>query len=244
MVNVSRVIGRDIRVFEETTSTNDVVERLARDGVREGIVVFAETQTRGRGRLGRKWVSPARKGLWLSVLLRPPLSPQAATQLTVAAATSLVRAIRQTTSVEAEVKWPNDILIRGKKTAGVLTELSAELDRINHVVLGIGIDVNLSKSDLPAELRATTTSLKIETGCDIRRADLAATLLRELDRDYELICNGAFATLCDECQARCVTLGKRVKIKVGDRVVTGQAVSLDDKGALVFRTDVGHPDRI
>src|SRR5438067_313296 len=111
----TQVVGRDIRVFEETTSTNDVVDRLARDGVREGVVVFAESQTKGRGRLGRKWISPPRKGLWFSVLLRPPLSPQAATQLTVAAATALVRAIRQTTSVEAEVKWPNDILIRGKK---------------------------------------------------------------------------------------------------------------------------------
>src|SRR5882762_141202 len=244
LVNGSRVIGRDIRVFEETTSTNDVVERLARDGVREGVVVFAETQTRGRGRLGRKWISPARKGLWLSVLLRPPLSPQAATQLTVAAATALVRAIRQTTSIEAEVKWPNDILIRGKKAAGVLTELSAELDRINHIVLGIGIDVNLSKSDLPGELRGSTTSLKIETGSDIRRADLAAALLRELDRDYELICSGAFAMLCDEWQARCVTLGKHVKIKVGDRVVSGEAEALDDNGALLLRTEHGHLERI
>src|SRR5256885_2251860 len=192
MVNVSRVIGRDIRVFEETTSTNDLVERLARDGVREGVVAFAETQTRGRGRLGRKWISPPRKGLWLSVLLRPALPPQAATQLTVAAATALVRAIRQSTSLPAEIKWPNDILISGRKTAGVLTELSAELDRINHIILGIGIDVNLSPSDLPPELRGIATSLKIESGSNIHRAELAASLLRELDRDYDLICRGEF----------------------------------------------------
>jgi len=141
LVNGSRVIGRDIRVFEETTSTTDVVERLARDGVREGVVrFFAETQTRGRGRLGRKWISPARKGLWLSVLFVRP-SAASATQLTVAAATALVRAIRQTTSIEAEVKWPNDILNRGNKAAGVLTELSANWIAINHIVLGIGIDV-------------------------------------------------------------------------------------------------------
>src|SRR5205085_4926823 len=117
LVNGSRVIGRDIRVFEETTSTNDVVERLARDGVREGVVVFAESQTRGRGRLGRKWLSPVRKGLWFSVLLRPDLLPQAATQLMVAASTSLARAIRQQTGLAAEIKWPNDILIRGRKVA-------------------------------------------------------------------------------------------------------------------------------
>ena len=117
----NQVIGRDIQVFQETSSTNDVVEKLARDGLREGVVVFAESQTKGRGRLGRKWVSPARKGLWFSVLLRPDLRPQAATQLMVAAATSLARAIRQQSDLIPEIKWPNDLLIRVKKVAGILT---------------------------------------------------------------------------------------------------------------------------
>src|SRR4051812_2523141 len=217
LVGPNRVIGRDIRVFEQTTSTNDVAERLARDGVREGVVVFAETQTRGRGRLGRQWISPSRKGLWLSVLLRPALSPQAATQLTVAAATALVRAIGAVASLKVHIKWPNDIVIRGRKVAGVLTELSAELDRINHVVLGIGIDVNLTEKDFPAELRSIATSLKIESGTDVRRADLAAALLQELDKDYGLICRGKFPTVCDEWQEQCVTIGKRVKIRIGER---------------------------
>src|SRR5580765_2174772 len=129
----AEVIGRDIRVFQETTSTNDVIEKLARDGVKEGVVVFAESQTKGRGRLGRKWTSPAGKGLWFSVLLRPELRPQEATQLTVAA-TTLVRAIRGQTGLKPEIKWPNDILIGGKKITGILTELSAELDRIKHII--------------------------------------------------------------------------------------------------------------
>src|ERR1700733_12792522 len=107
----TKVIGRDIQVFEETTSTNDVVEKLARDGVREGVVVFAESQTKGRGRLGRVWMSPTRKGLWFSILLRPDLRPQAATQLTIASATALRRAIRSVTGLEPEIKWPNDLLI-------------------------------------------------------------------------------------------------------------------------------------
>jgi BirA family transcriptional regulator, biotin operon repressor / biotin---[acetyl-CoA-carboxylase] ligase len=244
LVNGNRVIGRDIRVFEETTSTNDVVERLARDGVREGVVVFAEAQTKGRGRLGRKWISPPGKGLWFSVLLRPALPPQAATQLTVAAATALSRAIQQVAEVKPQIKWPNDILIGGKKTAGVLTELSAELDRINHIVLGIGVDVNLNASDLPADLRSVATSLKIETGAPIRRADLAAALLRELDRDYGLICGGQFAKLCDEWEEQCVTLGQRVKIRIGNRVITGQAEALDENGALLLRTEHGRLERI
>src|SRR5215475_8969659 len=119
----TKVIGRDIRVFQETTSTNDVIEKLARDNVKEGVVVFAESQTKGRGRLGRKWISPSHKGLWFSILLRPKLQPQETTQLTVASATALRRAIEGQTGLEPEIKWPNDILIRGKKDAGILTEM-------------------------------------------------------------------------------------------------------------------------
>src|SRR4029077_19122536 len=115
LVQDNQVVGRDIRVFEETSSTNDVVEKLARDGVKEGVVVFAESQTRGRGRLGRKWLSPPRKGLWFSILLRPAMRPATVTQLTIAAATGLFRAIRSQTNITPEIKWPNDMLIGGKK---------------------------------------------------------------------------------------------------------------------------------
>src|SRR5208283_5115974 len=167
----TKVIGRDIRVFQETTSTNDVIERLARDGVKEGVVVFAETQTRGRGRLGRKWMSPPRRGLWFSVLLRPDLRPQEATRLTVASATALRRAIESQTGLKPEIKWPNDILVYGKKVAGILTELSAELDRIKYVILGIGVDVNLDAREFPAEFRKLATSLKAELDRPISRAD-------------------------------------------------------------------------
>ena len=141
----TKVIGRHIHVFQETTSTNDIVEKFARDGLKEGVVVFAETQTRGRGRLGRKWVSPAGKGLWFSILLRPQLRLEMVTQITIAAATALARAIRLQTELRPEIKWPNDVLIRGRKTAGILTELAAELDRVAHVILGIGVDVNLDR---------------------------------------------------------------------------------------------------
>jgi BirA family biotin operon repressor/biotin-[acetyl-CoA-carboxylase] ligase len=152
-LGTTRIVGRDIRVFERTTSTNDVIARLARDGMREGAVVFAESQSRGRGRLGRPWISPARKGLWFSILLRPDLPPQSATQLTVAAATALARAIALQTGLALEIKWPNDILIRGRKAAGILTELTAELDHVKEMVLGIGVDVNLYAADLSRDLR-------------------------------------------------------------------------------------------
>jgi BirA family transcriptional regulator, biotin operon repressor / biotin---[acetyl-CoA-carboxylase] ligase len=240
----TKVIGRDIRIFEETTSTNDVIEKLARDGVREGVVVFAESQTRGRGRLGRKWISPAHKGLWFSILLRPNLRPQEATQLTVASATALRRAIFSETKLKPEIKWPNDILIGGKKVAGILTELSAEVDRVRYIILGIGIDVNLDADEFPVELKKTATSLKIESGETISRAELATAILRELDFDYARICDGKFPGVADEWESGCVTIGKNVTVHIGDRKICGCAEALDDDGALLLRTEHGHLERI
>ena len=239
----TRVVGREIQVFQETSSTNDVVERLARDGVGQGAVVFAETQTKGRGRLGRKWVSPAGKGLWFSVLLRPELRPQNATQLTIIAATALARALRSY-ELRPAIKWPNDVLCGGRKLAGVLTELAAEIDRIRYVILGIGVNVNSTASDFPPEVRGMATSLRIETGRPARRAELAATILRELDNDYERLCRGGFAGIADEWAQQCVTLGQRVTIRIGERALHGQAEALDDSGALLLRTAHGHLERV
>ena len=240
----TKIIGRDIRVFEQTTSTNDVIEKLARDGVKEGVVVFAESQTKGRGRLGRKWISPERKGLWFSVLLRPNLRPQETTQLTVASATALRRAIQSETGLKPEIKWPNDILVGGKKVAGILTELSAELDKVRHVILGIGVDVNLSANEFPAELRRTATSLKIEAGEHILRAELAAVILRELDADYSRIGAGRFAAVADEWEEHSATIGRDVTVQIGGRKIRGHAESLDDTGALLLRTEHGRLEPI
>jgi BirA family biotin operon repressor/biotin-[acetyl-CoA-carboxylase] ligase len=240
----TKVIGRDIRVFEQTTSTNDVIEKLARDGVKEGVVVFAESQTNGRGRLGRKWISPERKGLWFSILLRPDLRPQETTQLTVASAAALRRAIASETGLKPEIKWPNDILVGGKKVAGILTELNAELDRVKHVILGIGVDVNLGTGEFPPELRKLATSLKIESGKAVERPELAAAILRELDFDYARICAGKFAVVADEWEAQCATIGHDVTVQIGGRKIRGRAESLDDDGALLVRTEYGHLERI
>jgi BirA family biotin operon repressor/biotin-[acetyl-CoA-carboxylase] ligase len=240
----TRVIGRDIRIFERTTSTNDIMARLAGDGVKEGAVVFAESQSRGRGRLGRHWISPPRKGLWFSILLRPNLAPQSATQLTVAAATALARALAQQTNLAPEIKWPNDILIGGKKVAGILTELTAELDHVKEVVLGIGVNVNLELSELPRDLRGLATSLRIESGQVVDRAELAVAILREMDGDYDRIRRGQFESVAAEWQQRCGTLGRQVSIHVGERVIRGRAEALDGQGALLLRTQHGHLERI
>lgn len=237
-----RIVGRDIQVFQQTSSTNDVAEKLARDGVAEGVVVFAESQTKGRGRLGRKWISPAGQGLWFSVLLRPRLPPASVTQLTIAAATAVARGIRTQTELAPQIKWPNDILIRGKKVAGILTELSAELDQVRYVVIGIGVDVNVN--EFPAELNGVATSLAIEAGRHLVRAEIAAAILQELDADYARIKRGDFAALAEEWEQHCLTLGRRVQIHIGERTVRGRAESLDNDGALLVRTEHGHLERI
>lgn len=239
-----RVIGREIRVLHETKSTNDIVGALARNGSPEGCVVFAESQTHGRGRLSRKWISPAGKGLWFSILLRPRLPPQSVTRLTITAAVGLARGIRRATGLTSEIKWPNDLLIRGRKVAGILTEMSAETDKIHHIALGIGINVNFARDDFPPALRATATSLSIAAGHTWPRAQLAADLLTELDRTYAQMDGPGFEIIADEWESACSTLGQSVSIQTGNRTVTGRAESLDSDGALLVRSQYGHLDRI
>jgi BirA family biotin operon repressor/biotin-[acetyl-CoA-carboxylase] ligase len=244
MLGKTKVIGRDIRVFQETASTNDVVEKLARDGVKEGVVVFAESQSRGRGRLGRRWVSPPGVGLWFSVLLRPGVTPREATRLTVVSAIALRRAVAMQTTLKPQIKWPNDLLVNGRKAAGILTELSAELDQVKHMILGIGVDVNLEADAFPPELRKTATSLKAELGQAVSRSELAVSILRELDQDYARLKAGGFAALADEWEAHCATVGREVSIRSGERRIRGRAEALDDDGALLVRTEHGRLERI
>jgi BirA family biotin operon repressor/biotin-[acetyl-CoA-carboxylase] ligase len=240
----NQLIGREIQVFNQTTSTNDICDKLARDGVKEGAVVFAESQTAGRGRLGRKWVSAAKKGLWFSVLLRPEFSPQQASRLTLGTAVALVRAIRETCGIEPVVKWPNDLLIKGRKIAGILTELSAELERVKHVVIGIGIDVNQTAADFPEGLSDIATSLRLELGRPVRRSDLACNCLMELERVYRKTTSGGFSSVAQEWESYCTTIGQRVTVTVGHQTWEGRVESLDHDGALLLRTEHGRVERI
>jgi BirA family biotin operon repressor/biotin-[acetyl-CoA-carboxylase] ligase len=239
-----KIVGRDIRVFQETSSTSDVAEKFARDGVKEGVVVFAESQTRGRGRLGRRWWAAPGTSLLFSVLLRPNLHPNAATQIMAASAVALTRAIRQQTGCAPEIKWPNDLLCGGRKIAGILTELNAELDHVKYLIVGIGVDVNQERHEFPEDIRKTASSLRVESGRRIHRAELASAILAELDKDYARIVAGQFAAVADEWERQCATLGCRVAIRIGDRQVEGRAESLDADGALLIRTQHGRLERI
>jgi BirA family biotin operon repressor/biotin-[acetyl-CoA-carboxylase] ligase len=246
------VIGRQVMVYAQTASTNDVVEKLALDGAGEGAVVFAESQTRGRGRMGRSWASPRGKGLWFSVLLRPKMPMTAVARLTVAASVAVARAIRSQTGLRPEVKWPNDILIRGRKCAGILAEMRTERDAVRFFVLGIGLNVNCDAEDFPAGLRNTATSLKTEiarggaSGLNsaVNRGDLAVELLRELDRAYRMACSDEFDVIRREWGRLCSTLGRWVRLQAGPHRIEGEAQALDEDGALLVRCDGGRVERV
>ena len=220
----TKVIGREIVVFEETTSTNDVIERMARS--REGLVVFAESQTKGRGRHGRAWASARGKGLWFSVLLRPkfPLP-----RLTIAASVAVARVA----GAAAKIKWPNDVTLGDRKLAGILTE-----NREGVAILGIGMNVNCRMEDFPSELREIATALHVAD-----RPGLAAQLLTELDRVYALAAD-EFPALSAEWARRCTTLGKQIAVRMGDRRVEGHAQALDEDGALLLRRDSGQIEHV
>jgi len=222
----TKIIGREILVFEETTSTNDVVERLARSQVQEGLVVFAESQTKGRGRHGRAWASPRGKGLWFSVLLRPkfPLP-----RLTVAASVAVARVAGQA----ARIKWPNDVTLDGRKLAGILTET-----RQATAILGIGLNVNCRAEDFPADLRPLVTSLPCAD-----RPGLAAQVLTELDALYVQAATD-FPAITAEWARLCTTLGKQIAVQIGDRRIDGHAQALDEDGALLIRRDTGQIERV
>ena len=238
------IIGRNIIVIDSTTSTNDEMDCKARDAAPEGLVIFAETQTGGRGRMGRKWSSPIKKGLWLSVLLRPPLVADECTQITIAAAVALVISIKKINGVEPEIKWPNDILVNGKKISGILTEMSSEPDHVKYVIVGIGVNVNQSSDDIPEDIKTIATSLKMVSGKTVDRSQLATDILHELDNCYKKVVAGRFSEIGETWSGYCSTLGKRISIKTGSRTITGCAEALDETGALLVRTEHGRIERI
>jgi BirA family transcriptional regulator, biotin operon repressor / biotin---[acetyl-CoA-carboxylase] ligase len=247
----SNVIGSEILVFEETASTNDVIEQLAKSGAREGVVVFAESQRKGRGRHGRTWVSPRGKGLWFSVLLRPQLPPAATSRVTVAASVAVTRALRQCSGVDARIKWPNDVIANGRKLAGILVEAGTRIPsgsqasspREQCIILGIGINVNCKREDFSKELVGIATSLELESGRLQDRTALAAQVLATLDEYYRRTVSD-FEMIADEWAQLCTTLGKQIIVTVGRRRIEGFAQALDGDGALLLRRDSGQIERI
>jgi len=235
-------VGREIHWYEELGSTSDRAKELADDGAEHGEVVIAEAQTAGRGRRGRVWASPPRRNVTFSVVLRPDLPPGRAPELTLVASIAVCEALRQA-GVDAGIKWPNDVLVGGRKIAGILTELAAEPDRVHWVVIGVGVNVNARAEDFPPELRGQATSLLIERGGPAPRALFAVACLTALEEWLDRHAEEGFGAIRAAWRERNVTLGQQVLVQADGRDIRGTAVDLDEQGALLVR-DAGGLQRI
>jgi BirA family biotin operon repressor/biotin-[acetyl-CoA-carboxylase] ligase len=227
-------LGQVLHCYQEIGSTSDRAKELAEEGAAHGEVVIAERQTAGRGRRGRTWASPPGKNLHLSVVLRPGLPPRRAPEITLVASVALCQAIREA-GVEAGIKWPNDILARGRKLAGILTELAGEPEAVHWVVLGLGVNLNSRAEDFPEELRDQATSLCIERGQPVPRALFATALLARLEEWLDRHAEEGFAPVREAWRERSATLGREVRVESGGQELTGVAEDIDETGALLVR---------
>lgn len=236
----TRLIGRHIRWHDTLPSTNDLAKRLAEIQVPEGTVIVAEEQTAGRGRLGRPWAAP-RGGVWLSVIVRPHLPLAQVPMVGLAASVAAARAIRVTTGLLARVKWPNDVLVTGRKIVGVLVEAGPGAE---WVVVGIGINANVPRDALPVETGYPVASLEEILGRPVDRSALVRTLLRELERGYEELQAGRALAILRRWREMADTLGRVVRIEIADAVIEGVAADIDESGALLVRQQDGTLQRM
>lgn len=220
-----------MRYFPEIGSTMDVARDLAKEGASEGTIVVAEIQSRGRGRLSREWVSPS-GGIYFTVILRPRINPTYAPRINLMAAVAVASAIKRLFGLKAQLKWPNDVLIEGKKVCGILAEMEAEMDVVNFVNVGIGINAN---SSIP-RFRRTATSLKDVVGKEISRKEFLGVLMTEIDRRLPLLMT---RQLLEQWKELSATLNKQVRIASVGEEVAGKAVDIDDSGALLVKGEDG-----
>lgn len=236
----TRVIGQKIIFHAEIDSTNNEAKRLAAAGEPEGTIVVAESQTGGKGRLARSFFSPPGKGIWFSVILRPPFLPQEAPKCTLMVAVAVARAMHAF-GLTAGIKWPNDIMYENKKLVGILTEMSATMEGINHIVIGTGINVNIAREDFPEELQDVATSLAIMNGAPVPRVEFFRAVLRAFDDLYASVLAGGFTAVFDEWRRYSITLGQEVRVigvRTGEEFY-GTAVDIDADGALLVDTAEG-----
>lgn len=235
----TRMFGRHLHLLDTTVSTQENAMRLAERGAAEGTLVIAEEQTGGRGRQGRKFFSPSGQGIWMSVILRPQQPLQYTPQLTLLVGVAVCRAVRRITGVAAVIKWPNDLLIDGRKVCGILLESAVEDQRTRYCIAGIGIDVNLDATDYPVELQNIATSLKEATGAHVDRTALIAAVMEELENLYTLYGEEGFKSIGVMWEALSAIVGRRVSVKDNGQAIEGTVEGLDASGALLVRRSDG-----
>jgi len=233
----TEIMGTKIHHYEEVTSTNDVIKQLADKGAPEGTIVVCEEQLAGKGRLGRTWFSPRGAGVWCSVLLRPSIMPQHASKLTLLGAVAVAQGIRNQCGITSGIKWPNDLLFQGKKVCGLLTEMRAELDSVEYVVIGFGI--NVKNIGFPEDVSCKAISLEQMVGGEISRKELLAEILASIESNYLLFLEQGFTPIKEQWEQFNITLGNKVVLSSPGQRVTGTAVRLGDEGQLVIKSVKG-----
>ncbi len=239
-----RRVGSLVHCFDETDSTNLQACRLGDEGGEDGLVVIADRQSSGKGRMGRQWESPGGVNLYASILLRPAILPFEAPKLTFLSAVAVCRAINNCTGLRPTVKWPNDILLNGAKVAGLLNEMSSETDQVHYVVLGIGVNLNMRDDQFPADLRYPATSLAIATGQPVSRLEFTRSLLQEVDALYQMYLEQGSEPIMSAWTELCDLTGKLVQVDCNEVQIEGTMTGLAEDGALLVRTKTGKIESI
>jgi len=232
------VLGYKIYRYENVQSTNDIAKEIAKKTSAEKIVILAETQTHGKGRLGRRWISP-RGGVWLSITLRPRITPKEALKLTFITSSAVARTIKTMFGLKTEVKWPNDVLVNGRKICGILTETSTKDSVVEFVVVGVGINANIDLESFPINLQETVTTLKHELGYKIKRRALTRNFLQNFEHCYKHLHQGLWSTLLQEWKSMAAFLGEQVEVTSFDEVFEGEAWDINEDGSLIIRLKNG-----
>jgi len=241
----TRILAKEVISYNKIDSTNTIAYELAEKGVKEGTVILAEEQAKGRGRHGRGWMSPPGSGIYMSVILRPRITPDEISRITLLAAVAAAQAVRETTGLAASIKWPNDILVNDRKVCGILTEIKAEQDSIDFIVIGIGINVNTRCEQLPKAASSLREELRRGGKNEkLSRVEVARKLIEKLDENYFILKTEGFGPIMDEWKTLSDMLGSRVKVVLQGRTFEGLAHDIDPDGALVIRKDTGTLERI
>jgi BirA family biotin operon repressor/biotin-[acetyl-CoA-carboxylase] ligase len=237
-------MGRDIVSLGIVDSTNSFAMELAEKGASHGTVVIADSQTKGRGRMGRTWISPSGDNIYMSVILTPPMGLKEGTLLTILAGVACCSALRNTTGLPVEIKWPNDLMVSHRKLGGILTEIKSGAGKLSYAVMGIGINVNTKLEDFPPEVRKIATSIRNEKGKTESRTFLMAEVLNELDCWYRVLAQKGKDALLDEWRRLTSMMGKPVQVTMGEELINGLAHDIDEEGMLIVRLPSGAFRRI
>lgn len=235
--------GCEVIYYDEVDSTNLRIRQLGDEGAPHGTLAVADMQKAGRGRRGRAWVSPSGCSIYFSLLLRPEIPPVKAPMLTLVMAYSVAEAIRICTGLDVQIKWPNDIVVNGLKMVGILTEMSTEIDYINHVVIGVGINVNMEH--FPEEIAQTATSIRMETGEKVKRAPIIAEIMRQFEKNYELfVRTGDLSEICGAYNTLLVNRDRDVRIIGNGEDRQAHALGINEQGELIVRYEDGTEEAV